>query len=137
MIASRHDVLALFRGCLLATALTFGIWSAAQGDVLVLWTFAVLFGLAYGGSVGLTGAVVARLFGVQQLGSALGLILTAGGVGSLIGPPVAGTIIDTAGYTTAIAVSAALSFAAWVVARELGTSEESRPQELVAGSAQG
>jgi fucose permease len=57
--------------------------------------------------------VVAERFGVERLGSLLGVLYTSAGMGSAVGPPVAGVVIDATGYTPAIAGSHVLGLAAY------------------------
>ena len=53
---------------------------------------------------------------MHGLGGVLGAIYTAAGIGGLIGPPLAGSLIDaTDGYTVAIVVAAGFTFAAFAV----------------------
>ena len=57
--------------------------------------FVFVLGVGYGGFVALGPIVIADRMGVAGLGSILGLLYTAPGLGGLIGPPAAGWLIDT------------------------------------------
>ena len=60
-------------------------------------------------------AVAAEMFGLAGLGGILGTLYTAAGVGGLIGPPLAGLLIDLSnGYRLVIVLAAGLSFAAFL-----------------------
>jgi MFS family permease len=55
------------------------------------------------------------MFGLAGLGGVMGALYTAAGVGGLIGPPLAGLLIDfTNSYTVVIISAAVLSFVAFV-----------------------
>ncbi len=115
-LAPRVGLRRLYQGCFAAMSASFLIWLAAGSNYAVLVTFTVVLGVAYGGFIALSPAVAAQVFGTAGLGGVLGAIYTAAGVGGLIGPPVAGALIDaTDGYTSAILLSAALTFAAFGV----------------------
>ena len=105
-------LLRVFRGCFLAIALSFVLWWVAGGSYPVLLAFALVLGVGYGGYVALAPAVVAARFGVERLGALLGVLYTSAAVGSAVGPPAAGAIIDAGGYGPAIAASLAIGLAA-------------------------
>ncbi len=89
--------------------------------------FAVVLGVGYGGFVALTPAVVAVRFGVERLGSLLGVLYTGAGLGSAIGPPVAGAAIDVVGHGTTIIGSLAVAAASAAVV--LGLSSHAHGAE--------
>jgi len=115
-IAGPLGLLRVFRGCFLAMALSFVLWWVAGDSYAVLLAFAALLGVGYGGYVALAPAVVAERFGVERLGALLGVLYTSAGIGSAIGPPAAGAIIDAGGYAPAIAASLALGLASFCIA---------------------
>ncbi len=108
-------LLRVYQGCFAAMALSFGLWWAAGSSYAAMLAFAVVLGVGYGGFVALAPAVVAARFGVVNLGALLGVLYTAAGVGSAVGPPAAGAVIDGVGYGAAIAASLAIGAAAFVV----------------------
>ena len=63
----------------------------------ILWSFAFFFGLGYGAAQPLYAAMIADLFQGNSLGKIMGVIVAISGVGSAIGPPLAGYIFDTTG----------------------------------------
>ncbi|WP_441277552.1 MFS transporter [Tardiphaga sp. 172_B4_N1_3] len=79
-----------------AVAGSFVLWSVANGMV-ALALFGVLFGMSYGGCVGLYPAVAADLFGTRHIGTMLGYLYTAVGVAALLGPTVTGFLFDRTG----------------------------------------
>nr|NLR88340.1 MFS transporter [Rhizobium sp. P28RR-XV] len=95
-----------------AVAGSFLLWSVANG-IAMLVLFALLFGMSYGGCVGLYPVVAADLFGVRHIGTILGYLYTAVGVAALLGPTMAGLIFDKTGsYLGPILFSMAAAVAA-------------------------
>ena len=115
-LAAPLGLLRVFQSCFLAVALSFLLWWVAGGSYAVLLAFAVVLGVGYGGYVALAPAVVAERFGVERLGALLGVLYTSAGIGSAVGPPAAGAVIDAGGYEPAIVASLAIGLAASVVA---------------------
>lgn len=101
---------------------SFLLWLFAGGSYPMLVVFTVVMGVGYGGFIALAPAVAASLFGTVGLGTILGALYTAAGIGGLAGPPLAGTLIDTVSYTAAIVAAMALSAAATVVLVALPTN---------------
>lgn len=99
--AAKVGILALFRWACLGLALSFLIWLAAGTSYPILIAFAIVLGVAYGGIIALSPAVLAQLFGTIGMGGILGALYTANGFGGLIGPPVMGRIIDASGHSAA------------------------------------
>lgn len=91
------------------------IWLVAGDSLPVLTVFAVVMGVGYGGFIALSPAVAAHLFGTVGLASVLGALYTGAGVGGLIGPPIAGALIDATSYPVAIVMAAVVGFAATAV----------------------
>ena len=108
-LAARSGVLRTYQGCFVLMASSFALWlSAPPYAGLVL--FAVLLGVGYGGFVALGPPLVAEAFGVQGLGSLLGVLYTSSALGSAVGPPLAGVLIGGGdGYRTAVAVALGVS----------------------------
>jgi MFS family permease len=126
-LAARAGLLRVFQACFAAMALSFALWWAAGDSYAAMVAFAGVLGVGYGGFVALAPAVVAARFGVANLGAVLGALYTGPGLGSAVGPPLAGAIVDGAGYELAIAgslVIGLLAFAATLpvtLRREPGT----------------
>lgn len=89
-------------------AASFLLWLAAGDSYPVLVVFAVVMGVGYGGFIALAPAVAATLFGTIGLGAILGALYTGAGIGGLVGPPLAGEVIDRASYEAAIVAAMAL-----------------------------
>jgi MFS family permease len=94
----------LYRTCLIIHGVSFAVWLVAGDSYVLLLLFVTVLGVGYGGFVALSPIVISDRLGVAGLGSILGLLYTAPGLGGLIGPPVAGWLIDsTDSYRWAIA----------------------------------
>ena len=85
--------------------LSFGLWILAGSSYALLVVYAVVLGVSYGGFIALSPAVAAALFGPTGLGGVLGLLYTSAGVGGLIGPPLAGALLDRIDYTPTLLLS--------------------------------
>jgi OFA family oxalate/formate antiporter-like MFS transporter len=96
----------------LGMALMLALWWASTG-ALGLSIMAVGFGISYGGFVATFPTVVMDLFGARSVSGIIGCIYTAAGVGTLVGPPLAGAAFDSSGsYSLPILGAAALALMA-------------------------
>ena len=117
----------LYRTCLAIHGLSFVVWLVAGSSYAVLVLFVLVLGVGYGGFVALGPIVMADRMGVAGLGSILGLLYTAPGLGGLIGPPFAGWIIDrTDTYRWAIAGCVAVCVVSVVLLVGLPTTHDGR-----------
>jgi MFS family permease len=117
-LAARWNALVLYRACFLGLGLSLVVWLLCHRRYDHLVGCALLLGAAQGGGAALLPAVTAQLYGTRGLGRILGTLHTGGGIGCLVGLPVAGAVIDlTEGYTVAILLSAALVFGSWALLR--------------------
>jgi len=124
-IAAKVGTIGLFRWSCLSLGLSYLIWVIADTSYPILVVFALILGVAYGGIIALSPAVVAELFGTVGMGGVLGALYTANGIGGLIGPPLIGTIIDASGYTAAQLTSVLLGLAGGVMLFMLRSSTPS------------
>jgi len=86
-------------------------WLSSQYWVLVL--FALSYGAFYGGFVALAPSITMDLYGPRAVSGIIGVLYTGPGIGTLLGPPLAGVAFDRLGsYGPVILALAALSFAA-------------------------
>lgn len=118
-IANRFGASRLFRICFLTMSLSQLLWLVAGSTYWVLVVFAVLFGTGYGGFIALSPPVAAARFGLKGLGGILGAWYSAAAFGSLGGPPVAGWIIDTFGYSAAIVFAGVAALLGWFALLQL------------------
>jgi MFS family permease len=92
--------------------LSFFLW-AASSSAWPLATFALLFGVFYGGFVALAPTLVADSFGGRNVGALIGILYTSVAFGTLVGPSAAGFVFDASGsYQVPILASAAANLLA-------------------------
>ena len=100
-----------------------GAMYAGLGVMLLVWwavsawwllaLFAVAFGMFYGAYVALLPTIVMDLYGARAVSGIIGCLYTGAGVGTLLGPWLAGVAYDALGaYDLPIAAGAAFSFIA-------------------------
>ncbi|SRR5579875_125470 len=134
ILANRFGTLRLYRLTFLLYALSFSLWLFARSYPWLV-AFALAVGASYGGIVALSPAVVAQLFGLEGLGALIGTLYTAGGIGVILGPPVAGFMIDFSGsYSGAIVLAMAMAGAGFAVLTLLETKDKPHLTKLVTGS---
>ena len=98
----------------------------------------MVLGVGYGGFVALSPSVLAEFFGAERLGGLLGVLNTAVGVGSALGPPSVGLVVDVTGsYTPAIFALALLGLAAFAALLPLERSGAGKDLADCAGGLQG
>jgi len=114
-VGARLGPLRLMRLSYGVVAASFVLWLVAGSSYLVLVAFAVVMGVGYGGFIALAPAVAAGLFGTFGLGTILGALYTAAGVGGLVGPPLAGAVIDGVSYGAAIVLAGLVTAASTAV----------------------
>ena len=89
------------------------LWWLVATEAWSLLLFAFFFGIGYGGFVALIPALASDYFGVRHTGALIGLLYTAAGFGSLLGPTLAGVAFDLRdSYTIPILFSAAANLIA-------------------------
>jgi MFS family permease len=88
------------------------VWWGAQSYWL-LAAFAIAFGMCYGAAVALLPTIVMDFYGGRAVSGIIGCLYTGAGLGTLLGPWLAGAAFDAFGaYDVPILASAALSFLA-------------------------
>ena len=93
------------------------LWLVPSSEVWMLYLFAVVFGLAYGGMGAVGSPLAAGLFGVRSLGLIFGVLSTGLMGGCALGPIVAGYLFDITGsYQMAFMISAAISIIGLILA---------------------
>ncbi|MBM2825400.1 MAG: hypothetical protein HW402_1064 [Dehalococcoidales bacterium] len=83
-------------GCLIVATLAL-VWLLVAREVWMLYLFASVYGLVYGGIVAIQSPLVADLFGMSSHGVMLGIIVFLTTLGGAIGPVMAGRIFDVTG----------------------------------------
>jgi MFS family permease len=93
-LVRRFGSFRLYRACYVIHGVSFVVWLVSGDSYALLLLFVLVLGVGYGGFVALGPIVISDRMGVAGLGSILGLLYTAPGLGALIGAPGAGWIID-------------------------------------------
>jgi MFS family permease len=100
------------------------LWLIGASTAQALFLFGVLFGYFYGGHAPQLPALVGEAFGRENMGSLLGVATLFWGVGSAMGPFIAGYLLDLSGsYGWGFAVAALSIFTASVVSFYLKSSK--------------
>lgn len=103
----------------------FLLWWQSGGVYGVLAAFAIGFGVFYGGCVALFPTIVMELYGPRAISGIIGWLYTGAGIGTLLGPWLAGAAYDAFGaYELPILAGAAFSFLAALVILPLLKREE-------------
>ena len=108
---------------------------AALGALLIVWwaasaywllaLFAIGFGMAYGGCVALLPTIVMDLYGARAVSGIIGCLYTGAGLGTLVGPWLAGAAYDAFGsYNIPILAGGAFAFLAAACVLPLVTNEK-------------
>ncbi len=85
------------------------IWLTWSQEPWMLYVFATVYGLGYGGFESPTVALVGDTFGVRSIGMVMGVLGFGWAIGAAIGPFLAGYIFDISGsYQGAFLTSAAI-----------------------------
>jgi MFS family permease len=100
-LATPTSLRSLYRATHLLVAAAFGVWAltahaAPFPAFSMLLVVATLFGAGYGGWLSLGPAVLAATCAPSRLGHALGTLASVVGIGGVIGPVLAGPLLDTA-----------------------------------------
>jgi len=92
-------------------------------DLWMLYTFTVIFGLAFGSGLANTPALVAEVYGVKSLGLILGLTYLAYCLGGSLGGLIAGYIFDLqASYSLSFIICAVLAVVSVLITLALRTT---------------
>jgi MFS family permease len=96
------------------------LWLIFANELWMLYLFAVVYGLGYGGFAAVCSPLVADFFGLKALGAIFGLANMASSIGGALGPLTAGRIFDISGsYHWAFILCAALAIAALIMSTSL------------------
>ncbi|MFC2019275.1 MFS transporter, partial [Chloroflexota bacterium] len=95
--------------CFAVIALAFP-WLTVSSELWMLYSFAAIFGIAYGGLITLLSVITAELFGLAALASIMGFSIFAATLGGAAGPVLAGSIFDASGsYNLAFLICMAMA----------------------------
>ncbi len=104
--ADRFGAFTMYRLSLGLMGLALAAWPLAE-TLAPLAIFAAVFAFSAGSIPALFPAVAGDYFGAERMASAAGLLGTASAVGSLLGPPAAGWLVDRSGSYTVAALAGA------------------------------
>lgn len=98
-IGSTGDRIGHKRAAVIALVLMFlgFLWLLFARELWMLYLFAVVVALSYGGLISMISPLVADHFGLKAHGIILGLLMMGLTIGGAVGPLVAGNIFDTTG----------------------------------------
>ncbi len=89
------------------------LWLMGSSRLWMLYAFAVVYGLLWGGSATVITVLTADIFGMRSLGAIMGMMSGGWAIGAAIGPATGGYLYDTSGnYGAAFAAGAAALLAA-------------------------
>jgi len=118
-LAPRFGLLTMYQVAYVLLLVSFGLWLAAHSYAWLV-AFGLVMGVGYGGLAAMTPAVAAHIFGIEGLGELLGILFTGWGVACVVGPPLAGVLVDyTHDYKWPVFVAAAAALLAVGVAISL------------------
>jgi len=124
----RLGSLRTFRACFALHAAAYPLWWLAGGSYPLLVAFVLVLGIAYGGFVAVSASVAADGFGSGRMGATLGVLYGGAAFGSLIGPPLAGRLLDATGSRTLLVVAlTGMATVAWVLLRRVPMDHTGRP----------
>jgi MFS family permease len=92
-LAPRFGLLTMYQVAYGILLVSFGLWLTAHSYASLV-AFGLMMGVGYGGIAAMAPAVTANIFSIEGLGELLGILFTGFGVACLIGPPVAGALVD-------------------------------------------
>jgi MFS family permease len=120
-LSARIGTIPLFKWAVLTMAASFLLWLLLPGYGSLV-AFAIVLGLAYGIRISLVPAVLIEFFGLQNQGLILGVFFTASGVASVLGPALAGDVVDATGsYNWGVAFALAMGLLGAIAIAPLGS----------------
>ncbi len=121
--------LRLYQSTFLILAISFLVWLISANSFTLLIVYAVMMGAGWGGFIALSPVVAAEIFGPVGLGTILGATYTAAGFAGLLGPTLAGHIIDESGsYQPAIIAAMIVAFTGFLLLIPIGRYLSRREQ---------
>ena len=106
-LAPRFGLLNMYKASYLILLASCYFWLSGH-NYTSLVIFGLVMGVGYGGIAAMSPAVAASMFGIEGLGELLGFLFTGFGVACLVGPPLAGVMVDyTHDYKWPVFVAAA------------------------------
>jgi MFS family permease len=114
-LAPWFGLLTMYQASFLILPASFALWLTAHSYASLV-AFGLVMGVGYGGIAAMAPAVAANIFGIEGLGELLGILFTGFGVACLVGPPLAGVLVDhTHDYKWPVFVAACAAVIALMV----------------------
>jgi MFS family permease len=131
-LGDRLAVLPLFKLTVFIMGISYVIWLLSSSYESLLF-FALVLGIGYGSRISLVPGVLIECFGLQNLGTVLGVFFSASGLSALLGPLLAGLAVDLTGsYSGAIVVALATGFLGFIAIVPLGNHGQLKHRSAVA-----
>lgn len=92
-LAPRFGLMRMYQVAYFFLLISLLVWLRAS-TYAELVVFALVMGIGYGGIAAMSPAVAASIFGIEGLGELLGILFTGFGIACLVGPPLAGALVD-------------------------------------------
>lgn len=113
-LSNRIGIISVFKISVFVMGASYVLWLTATSYYSLIG-FAVVLGLAYGVRIALMPGVLIEIFGLQNLGTVLGVFFTATGISAILGPLLAGLVIDHSGnFRWAIAFALAMGMLGFI-----------------------
>jgi MFS transporter, OFA family, oxalate/formate antiporter len=123
--SDRIDRRKLAIACAVVQALAM-MWLAFANSLWMFFSFAVVFGFAFGAESNLLASLTSQTFGTRNIGSVAGSLVVGFNVGAAVGPLMAGLVYDSTGkyFVSFLASALAATLAALML---LATRRETMP----------
>jgi len=134
-LAPRFGLVTTYQASFVILLASYALWLMARSYPL-LAVFGLVMGVGYGGIAAMAPAVAAELFGVEGLGELLGILTTGFGAACLVGPPLAGVMVDyTHDYKWPVFLAFGAALLALALVIPLQRRREQPGDERAAGAA--
>jgi MFS family permease len=119
-LAPRFGLMFMYQLAYGILMVSFVLWLTAH-SYAALVLFGIVMGVGYGGIAAMAPPVAAAIFGVAALGELLGIMFTGFGLACIVGPPLAGVLVDyTHDFRWPVFVAAGAAVLALLVVIPLG-----------------
>jgi MFS family permease len=131
-LAPRFGLMRMYQSAYLILLASFALWLPARSYPLMV-LFGLVMGVGYGGIAAMAPAVAAAIFGVMGLGELLGIMFTGFGLACIVGPPLAGVLVDrTHDYHWPVYIATAAAVLALLFVLPLERYRARRDEQAVA-----
>jgi MFS family permease len=125
-LGDRIGILKVFKIAVFTMAVSYVLW-LVSGTYAWLVAFSAVLGVAYGVRIAVMPGVLIEFFGLRNLGALLGIFFTGSGIAAVLGPLLAGFIVDhTASFGWGIAFALAMGALGFAAVVPLALNKASR-----------